>query len=569
MSEPKPMTDEMNQSTLQEEYLKSLQDLEEGQLIEGTIIEINSEFVFVDVGYKSEGKIPLDEFTTKQEIGETVHVILVKKEGKSGEVIVSKKKADIKLFWKELRHAHSHDEPVPGTFEKAIKGGFEVNIGFNVRGFCPLSKTDIQRVEKPEEYVGMEAQFLIERLYSENKIKIVLSRRNYLEKISEKNRDAFFKNTKVDDEVEGTVKSFTSFGAFVDLDGFDGLLHINDMSWGHVTRPKDFVKKGQKIKLKVIKLDPKEKKINLSLKHFSPDPWTVFEENYNVGDVVKGKVTKLTDFGAFIQLEDGIEGLAHISELSWTKRIKHPKEVLSIGDNIETKILAYDIEQGRVSLGIKQVLANPWDDIDQRYPVGTQISREVKKITNTGAFIEVEEGIDGFLHIDDLSWTRRLKHPSAMIKVAETISCVVIGLDKETHRIRLGIKQLCDDPWETLNATCPKGSIIDGEITSITDFGIFVKVQGGIEGLVNKHHLSFQKQDQDENLLEKFKAGDRVKAVIVEINPKSQKLSLSIKEYQKNIQKEELSKYIHNDKDEGTSTLADFLKDKEKDSAGE
>jgi small subunit ribosomal protein S1 len=563
------MTDEMNQSTLQEEYLKSLQDLEEGQLIEGTIIEINSEYVFVDVGYKSEGKIPLDEFTTKQEVGDTVHVILVKKEGKSGEVIVSKKKADIKLFWKELRHAHTHDEPVPGTFEKAIKGGFEVNIGFNVRGFCPLSKTDIQRVEKPEEYVGMEAQFLIERLYSENKIKIVLSRRNYLEKISEKNRDAFFKNTKVDDEVEGTVKSFTSFGAFVDLDGFDGLLHINDMSWGHVTRPKDFVKKGQKIKLKVIKLDPEAKKINLSLKHFSPDPWTVFEENYNIGDVVKGKVTKLTDFGAFIQLEDGIEGLAHISELSWTKRIKHPKEVLSIGDNIETKILAYDIEQGRVSLGIKQVLANPWDDIDQRYPVGTQISREVKKITNTGAFIEVEEGIDGFLHIDDLSWTRRLKHPSAMIKVAETISCVVIGLDKETHRIRLGVKQLSDDPWETLNATCPKGSIIDGEITSITDFGIFVKVQGGIEGLVNKHHLGFQKQDQDENLLEKFKAGDRVKAVITEINPKTQKLSLSIKEYQKNIQKEELSKYIHNDKDEGTSTLADFLIDKEKDSAGE
>lgn len=562
MTDQKPIADD-NQSLLQEEYLKSMDGLEEGQLIEGTVIEITPEQVFIDVGYKSEGRISLEEFTAAPQIGDTVQVVLVSKEGRHGEVVVSKNKADLKVFWKDLRIAFQEGLPVEGVFEKAIKGGFEVNLGFGVRAFNPISKTDVFRVEEPEEYVGMKTKFMIDRLYSDNKIKIVLSRRKWLEEDIDKRRSEFFAKTQIGDEVTGTVKSFTSFGAFIDLGGFDGLLHINDMSWGHVTRPKEFVKKGEEIKLKVIKLDPEQMKINLSLKHFTADPWTTFEQNYNVDSVIKGKVTKLTDFGAFIEIEEGIEGLAHISELSWVKRVKHPREVLAIGDEVEAKILAFDIQQGRISLGLKQVLPNPWDEMIERYPLGTRLTRVVKKITNAGAFIELEEGIDGFLHVDDISWTKRVKNPSSVFKEGEEIEVVVINVDIEARRIRLGIKQLSEDPWQALQSVAPRGTILEGEVTSVTDFGIFVRVQGDIEGLVNKHQLAEPgtTEESDEELLAKFKSGDKVKAMVSDINPQTQRLSLSIREYQRSLQRQELSKYIHDDEDEGTFTLGDFMGD--------
>lgn len=565
MPENKPLSTE-EQTALQEEYLKSLEELEEGQLVDGDVVEVNSEHVFVDVGYKSEGKIPLDEFKEKPEIGSQVSVILVSKEGKHGEVIVSKRKADMRLFWKELRRAHQENLPVTGTISKSIKGGFEVDLGYDVRGFLPLSKTDVQRVEDPEEYVGLTSEFLLDRMYSDNKLKIVLSRRGHLEQEIARKKEEFFSSAQVGDEVEGVVKSFTSFGAFIDLGGFDGLLHINDMSWGHVVRPKDYVKKGQTIRLKVVKIDTEEQKINLSLKHFTPDPWMLFEQKYHVNDIVKGRVTKLTDFGAFIELEEGIEGLAHISELSWVKRIKHPKELLSVGDEVDAMILSYELEKGRVSLGLKQVYPNPWDAIEESYPVGLRLKRPVRKITNAGAFIELEEGIDGFLHVDDISWTRRIKHPSNILKVNEDVDVVVIEIDKENRRVRLGIKQLSEDPWKAFQETYPIGSVIEGEVTNVTDFGVFVKVDFGIEGLINKYNLYAPEVDIPEDFSGDFKAGDSVKAVLTDINPQSQKLSLSIKEYQKKQQRKELSKYIHDDEESSTVTLGDMLKQKEQDS---
>ena len=561
MTDQKPNADD-NQTLLQEEYLKSMDGLEEGQLIEGTVIEITQEQVFIDVGYKSEGRIPREEFEEEPQIGDSVQVVLVSKEGRNGEVVVSKNKADLKVFWKDLRIAFQDGLPVDGVFEKSIKGGFEVNLGHGVRAFNPISKTDVFRVENPEEYVGMKTKFMIDRLYSDNKIKIVLSRRKWLEEDIDKRRSAFFEKTEIGDDVEGTVKSFTSFGAFIDLGGFDGLLHINDMSWGHVTRPKEFVKKGDVIKLKVIKLDPAEMKINLSLKHFTPDPWTTFEDKYGVDSVIKGKVTKLTDFGAFIEIEEGIEGLAHISELSWVKRIKHPREVLSIGDEVEAKILAYDIQQGRISLGLKQVLPNPWEEMTARYPVGTRLTSVVKKITNAGAFIELEEGIDGFLHTDDISWTRRVKNPSSVMKEGEEIEVVVINVDTEARRIRLGIKQLSEDPWQALQSKAPRGTVLEGEVTSVTDFGLFVRVHGDIEGLVSKHQLvePGTTDETEDELLAKYKAGDKVKVLVTDINTQSQRLSLSIREYQRSLQRQELSKYIHDDEEETTFTLGDFIK---------
>jgi small subunit ribosomal protein S1 len=336
------------------------------------------------------------------------------------------------------------------------------------------------------------------------------------------------------------------------------------MSWGHVTRPKDFVKKGEEIELKVINLDPEEQKINLSLKHFTPDPWSTFEDKYQVGDIVKGKVTKLADFGAFVELEEGIEGLVHVSELSWTKRINHPKEILGEGDEVDVKILSYDLQQGRVSLGIKQVYSNPWEDIGSRYPVGTRLKRPVVKITNAGAFVQLEEGIDAFLHADDLSWTKKIKNPGSVLTEGEEIECVVTDVDPESHRVRVGVKQLSEDPWKSLQRSYPKGSVIEGEVTSVTDFGIFVRVPGDIEGLLHKFNLGDPNQDVNEDeLLKQYKPGDKVEAAVLDIKPEQQKLSLSIKELRKKQQKKEMSKYIHDDEgDEATVTFGDLLKEK-------
>ncbi|NPD72542.1 30S ribosomal protein S1 [Oceanispirochaeta sp. M1] len=553
-----------SQTQLQEQYLKAMDQLEEGQLVDGHVIQVDSEFVFIDIGYKSEGKIPLAEFKVAPVIGDIVSVVLVKREGKNGEIVVSKKKADAKVMWKELRDAFQDHKTVKGKVAKSIKGGFEVDLGIEVRAFIPISKMDLHRIEEPEEYVGLESEFYIERLYNDKKVNIVLSRRELLEETLSAAKKDFFAKTSINDEVTGTVKSFTSFGAFIDLGGFDGLLHINDMSWGHVNRPKDYVKKGQEIKLKVIRLEAEDEKINLSLKHFTQDPWSTFEDRYQVEDVVKGKVTKLTDFGAFIEIEEGIEGLAHISELSWVKRIKHPKEIMNIGDEVEAMILGYDIHEGRISLGMKQTLPNPWNEMEAKYPVGMKMTREIKKVTNAGAFVELEEGIDGFLHVDDLSWTKKIKNPSSMLKEGEEIEVIITNVDTEAHRIRLGVKQLSNDPWAELLKLHPKGSIIEGEISNITDFGLFVKVPGEIEGLIHKNNLSEDREADADELLGKYKVGEKISASVIELQPGKQKLSLSVKEMKIREQKKEISKYIHEDDGgDSTFTLADMLKDKE------
>jgi small subunit ribosomal protein S1 len=550
------------ETQLQEQYVQSLQPIEEGQMIPGRVIEVDDDYVYVDVGYKSEGKIPSNEFDTKPQMGETVYVILVRKEGREGQVIVSKRKADEKIFWKDLRIAFDEHKPVQGTIAHKIKGGYEVDLGNDIRAFLPLSKVDVKRPSENSDYVGIQSSFYIDRLYAKGKTNIVVSRRDWMEEDIKKRRDEFFGQVKIGDTVEGMVKSFTSFGAFVDLGGFDGLLHINDMSWGHVTRPKDFVKLAESIQLKVIRLEPQEGRINLSLKHFSEDPWNHFEDKYHIGDVVKGKVTKLADFGAFIEIEEGIEGLAHISELSWVRKVKHPREVLKVGDVVETKILNYDIQQGKLSLGLKQVLPNPWDDIDQRYPVGMRLTRKVQRASPYALFFEIEEGIDGVMHVDDMSWTKKIRNASSFAKTDEDVELMVIGIDKERGKVQLGVKQLSEDPWESIARAYPRGSIINGEITNITDFGFFVKVQGGIEGLVHKLNIVDDRVEPLEAAMAKYKVGDPVQAVVTECSPSKQKLSLSLKDYVKRVQREEMDKYIHDESKKDTVSLGDMLKDK-------
>jgi small subunit ribosomal protein S1 len=329
-----------------------------------------------------------------------------------------------------------------------------------------------------------------------------------------------------------------------------------------VTRPKDFVKLGETIQLKVIRLEPAENRINLSLKHFTEDPWNHFEEKYHIGDVVKARVTKLADFGAFIEIEEGIEGLAHISELSWVRKVKHPKEVLKVGDVVETKILNYDVPQGKLSLGLKQVLPNPWDDVDQRYPVGMRLTRKVVRASPYALFFEIEEGIDGVLHVDDMSWTKKIRNASSFAKVEDDIEVMVIGIDKERGKVQLGVKQLSEDPWESIARAYPRGAVISGEITSITDFGLFVKVQGGVEGLIHKMNIVDERVEPAETAMAKYKVGDTVQAVVTEVSPAKQKLSLSLRDYVKRVQREEMDKYIHDESKQDTVSLGDMLKDK-------
>ena len=547
-----------------EESLKNINVPEAGQMVEGIVVQITEDYVYVDIGDKSEGLIPVKEFAEGLPVeGDTVRALLIGHD-KNGPVL-SKKKADSKRFLKEIQQAFKDKTPVNGTIAKLVKSGYEVNLGIDKAAFLPISQADADKIEKPESLIGVKSKFYIERLYSDNKLNPVVNRRRFLEEEIDSKRDAFFGSVQLGDNVKGTVKSFTSFGAFIDLGGFDGLLHINDMSWGHVARPKDVVKKGQAIEVKVIRLDPAEKRINLSLKHFSEDPWIHFDEKYSVNKVVKGKVTKLTEFGAFVELEEGIEGLVHISEFSWTKKINKPGDMVSVGQEVDAVILGYDIQAGRVSLGFKQVTENPWDTITEKYAEGTKVKGKVVKLTNKGAFVELEEGIDGFLHGEDISWLKKVKHPGSELSVDQEVEVIVLECNPETHNIKVGIKQLTDDPWKAFAAEYKPGSTLEGEITSITEFGVFVKAPNGIEGLVNKANLPENKEETYEDAVAKYKVGDKINVYVVDVNAAKEKVAFSVKEFKKKQTMDEISQYMSsssNDDDGGAFTLADMINSK-------
>ncbi len=550
-----------------EESLKNMEALQAGPAT-GTVVDVRGDTVFVDIGAGRDGQLRLSEFGDKEpKVGETINIYITNPQGRDGLPEISKTKADESRIWEDLSKAFNKDDPssgtpVEGTITKTIKGGYAVDLGGKIEAFLPISQADSQKVEKEEKLIGVKSKFYIERLRGSNgKRNVVVNRRKYLEKLTDGNREKFFNDIKIGDTVKGTVKSFTSFGAFIDLGGFDGLLHINDMSWGHVTRPKDFVKKGQEIELKVIRLDPEGKRINLSLKHFAEDPWVHFEEKYHVNDIVKGKVTKLTDFGAFIELEEGIEGLAHISEFSWTKKVNKASDMVKEGDEVECMILGYDIQAGRVSLGLKQVTANPWDTIGDKYPVGTKITGKVVKLTNSGAFIQLEEGIDAFLAGEDLSWTKKVKHPGSEIKVDQSLDVIVTECDVENHRLRVGVKQLTDNPWKAFASEYKVGGTLEGEVTSITDFGIFVKAPNGIEGLVNKANLSEDRETPFEEAVKKYNVGDKVNVYVVSIDVEKEKVAFSVREYKKARERAEISQYMSSSNDDdGAYTIGDSLK---------
>ncbi len=502
--------------------------VKEGAVVKGTVVRLTQEFAVVDIGYKSEGQIPLDEFkTAKGEIvvkpGDAIDVFIESRENDTGMVVLSKEKADKMRIWDEISAAVKGDEIIKGTIVGRVKGGLQVDIG--VRAFLPGSQVDIRPVRNLDQFLGKEFEFKVIK-FNQKRGNIVLSRRVLLEKQREEQKKETLKNLKEGAIMKGQVKNLTDYGAFIDLGGIDGLLHITDMSWGRVGHPSEMFNVGDEVRVVVLKFDPTQERVSLGLKQIQEDPWHRADEKYPVGTRVKGKVVSLTDYGAFIELEQGVEGLVHVSEMTWNKRVKHPSKLLEVGKEVEAVVLDIDPKAKRIALGMKQIEQNPWTVLEDKYPIGSVIKGIVRNVTDFGIFVGVEEGVDGLVHVSDISWTQRVKHPGDMFKKGDTVEAVVLNIDVENERFSLGIKQLTQDPWDTLSERTPVGSRVKGKITKVTDFGGFVEIEPGIEGLV---HVSEIKEERVENPRDALTEGQEVDVKIIDINTTDRKIALSMK----------------------------------------
>jgi small subunit ribosomal protein S1 len=544
--------EEKFEEMFREEFIKDLATFGEGQIVDGTVAGVTTDTVFVDIGYKSEGEIALGEFAEKPSPGERIRVMIVRTETRDGKLILSKQKADEVIEWDRIVRSYSEGLPVEGTVVEKIRGGYTVDVK-SFKAFLPLSQS--ARTDDPKSLIGKVLSFKIDKLDGKNNL--VVSQRKYLDEMREKKIRDFFQTRKEGDIVDGVVKNVVTYGAFIDLGGIDGLLHINDMSWGRVQDPKKHLKSGDTITVKILSLDPQSKKISLGLKQLVPDPWDAFETRYEKGKKYGGVVKKLTNFGAFIELEEGIEGLLHVSELSWTKRVNHPKDIVKAGDRVEIMILDYDLSKRNVSLGLKQVLANPWDTIDQKYPVGSRVKTKIVNTIKSGVFVELEEGIEGFLGGNDVSWTKQSRNFAENFKKGEPLEVIVLSIDKDNRKIQVGLKQLSQNPWEVLKSLCPKGSLVTGKVTSVTDFGVFVKVSEQIEGLIHISNISREKIENPGSVL---KVGDEVTAVILDIDQGKKKVTLSIKDYLNMQEKKDIEKYLEDDRAKtGSVTLGEII----------
>lgn len=543
-----------------EESIEGLSVPEDNRIVTGVVVQVSKDIVFVDVGLKSEGRVAIEEFGEGvPNEGDEVDVLLVNKYGRNGPEL-SKRKADANRHYKNALDAFKAKRPVHGKITAVCKGGYDVEIGNDLKAFLPQSQLGVLGTS---EAVGLESEFLIEKFYGENnRVNIVVNRKRYLESLSDEKRKNFFETANIGDVIHGVVTSLTSFGAFIDIGGFDGLLHINDMSWGHVEDPKSVVNKGDEIDVKLIRLDPEEGRINLSLKHMSEDPWMNFDKKYQVGVVVEGTVRKIMPFGAFVEIEEGVEGLVHISEVSWTKKHAKIEEVLKVGDKVKCMVLGYDIKAGRVSLGIKQATENPWDSIQEKYPVGSKVSGKVVDITNNGAFVSLEDGIDAYLNVADMSWEKGTnKKIGDFLKIGDVIEGVVLICDSAEQNVRIGVKQLNGNPWQDLKDKYPVGSTFEGEITAIKNFGILVKTPTGVEGLIGKGNLSDDRNVSFEEAARKYKVGDKITVYVAHVDVKGERAVLSVREVRNRADKEDLKWYASNSSSDenGAYTLGDYL----------
>jgi small subunit ribosomal protein S1 len=550
---------ESQEPSFQELYEESLKSIKEGEVVRGTIIQVSDEFVMVDIGYKSEGQIPIHEFIDEEgqntaKIGDEVDVLLEYREDEDGSIALSKEKAAKIKVWDEISKVYNEDGVIEGRIVSKVKGGLSVDIG--IQAFLPGSQVDLRPVRNLDSLIGKSFKFKILK-YNKKRRNVVLSRRVLLEKEREVLKTKTLENLAEGKVLEGTVKNITEYGVFVDLGGIDGLLHITDMSWGRVGHPSEMCSIGDRIKVMVLSFDPNRERVSLGLKQLTPDPWTTVDQRYPVGTRVKGKVVSLTDYGAFVELEPGIEGLIHVSEMSWTAKIRHPSKVVSVGSLVEAVVLNLNKDNRRISLGMKQVEPNPWDIIGEKYPVGTTIQGKIKNITDFGLFIGIDEGIDGLVHISDLSWTKRIKHPSELYKKGQEIQAVVLNIDKENERFSLGVKQLGADPWDEIPRRYPVGSTVVGTVTNVTDFGLFIELEEGIEGLVHVSEISKQKIKTPIGM---FKEGDQVTTKVVNIVKSERKIGLSVRRLEEAEERNNFQGYMSSPR-AATSNLGQLLKE--------
>ncbi len=540
-------------------YEESFKQFEEGEVVQGRIISVDRDFVLVDIGYKSEGQIPIREFRDENgEVaaaeGDTVEVMVEFWDDEEEVVVLSKEKAATIKVWEEIKRCYDAEETISGTITNRVKGGFSVDIG--VQAFLPGSQADLRPIRNLDEMVGKTFEFKVLK-YNRKRSNIVLSRRVLLEEEREMKRTETLATIHEGKVIDGVVKNITEYGVFVDLGGVDGLLHITDISWGRVKHPSELFSIGDEIQVKILNLDLERERVSLGMKQLTPDPWEAAAEKYPVGSRVSGRVVSLTDYGAFVELEEGIEGLIHVSEMSWTRKIRHPSKVVSVGESIEAVVLDIKPDARRISLGMKQVKPNPWDVISEKYPVGTTIEGKIKNITDFGIFIGIDEGIDGLVHISDISWTKRIKHPSELYKKGDVVQAIVLDIDKESERFSLGIKQLQSDPWETVEQRYEVGKKITGTVTNVTDFGVFVELEEGIEGLIHVSEISKEKIKTPVGM---FNVGDIITAKVMNINSDERRIGLSIKRLEMEDEQSLLNEYINNI-GPATSTFGEILRE--------
>ena len=545
---------------IEEMYEQSMRQIQEGELVKGEIIKIDEDYVLIDIGYKSEGLIPIREFkdsdgkvTAKK--GDKIDVVLESREDDEGLITLSMEKAKKIKVWDHIREVYNNDGTIQGKVISKVKGGLSVDLG--LPAFLPGSHIDLHPIRNLDSLVGQVMELKILK-YSKRRNNIIVSRRTILEAERMKQKSKTLSLIEEGSVLKGTVKNITAYGLFIDLGGIDGLLHITDMSWGRVAHPSSMYQIGDELTVKVISFDRERDRVSLGLKQLKPDPWIDAHERFPVGARAKGRVANLTDYGAFVEIEEGVEGLIHISEMSWTKKIKHPSQVANIGDIVDAVVLDLDTKTRRVSLGMKQIIPNPWDLIAEKYPVGTIIEGRIKNITDFGLFIGIDEEIDGLVHISDISWTKKIKHPSELYKKGDEVQAKVLSIDKGNGRFTLGIKQLTKDPWEEIPEKYKVGTKVTGKVTNITDFGIFVELEGGIEGLIHSSEIS---KGKSKSPLGKFQIDDVIESIVVNVSKEEKKIGLSIKKLQEKESKDTYRDYKNNMK-EASSGFGMLIKEK-------
>ena len=561
MGDPEEESDEDPQDadSFMQLYEESLKSIKEGEVVSGEIVQVDKEYVLVDIGYKSEGQISIREFVDDEgnlaaKVGDKIEVLLERREDDEGVIRLSKEKAAKIKVWDTIREIYENDGTVKGIILSRVKGGLSVDIG--LQAFLPGSQVDLRPIRDMDSLVGMEHEFKIVK-YNKRRGNIVLSRRAILEAERVALKEKTLEIIEEGSVLRGIVKNITDYGLFIDLGGIDGLVHITDMSWGRVGHPSEMQKAGDEIEVKVLSFDKERERVSLGIKQLVPDPWSQVEKEYPIGTRITGRVVSLTDYGAFIEVEQGVEGLIHVSEMSWTRKVRHPSQLLSIGDMVEAIVLNMDISRKRISLGMKQIAPNPWDVIEEKYPIGTTIEGKIKNITDFGAFIGIDEGIDGLVHISDISWTKRIRHPSEVYKKGQEVRAVVLNIDRNNERFSLGIKQLAPDPWDEIPVKFKPGTRVTGTVTNVTDFGLFLELEEGIEGLV---HVSEISGDKKGNPLSRFQIDDVIQAKVINVSREEKKIGLSIRKLDETSEKDILRSYL-NTNQEATSNLGELLRE--------